>query len=160
MDNRHWTMRILLRPFLFALLLLLPISALAQDNEEWPSLSYLRSDYRSVSAVAHVKVSDAEIVSRIPGYENWRIVCEIIEPFKGKFQKGQTVEFFHGAEAGFRKELFLGEKIVFLLHEFDEKEKKRRYVVLENSTLPYTQDRVLKLRTIRRSARHKPAKTR
>src|SRR3954470_14575555 len=87
-------MRILLGSFLFALLL--SISALAQDNEEWPSLSYLRSDYRSVSAVAHVKVTDAEIVSRIPGYENWRIVCEIVEPFKGQFQKGQTVVFFHG----------------------------------------------------------------
>src|SRR6266576_3532803 len=109
-DNRPETMRILFHSFLLALLL--PVCALAQDNEQWPSLSYLRSDYRSVSAVAHVKVSDAEIVSRIPGYENWRIVCEIIEPFKGEFKKGQTVEFFHGAEAGFRKELFLGEKIV------------------------------------------------
>jgi len=141
-------MKILFQTFLLALLL--AASTFAQDDEKWPSLSYLKSDYRSSYAVAHVKVYEAEIVNRIPGYENWKINCEVVEPFKGKFQKGEKVEYFHGAEAGFRKELFLGEKIVFLLREFDEKEKKRIYVVLENSTLPHTADRVQKLRTIRR----------
>jgi len=144
-------MKILFRSFLVALLLTASTLAQDKDNDEWPSLAYLKSDYRSAYAVAHVKVYDAEIVNRIPGYESWRINCEIVEPFKGKFRKGQKVEYFHGAEAGFRKELFTGEKIVFLLRDFDKKEGKRIYVVLENSTLPYTEDRIRKLRTIRRS---------
>jgi len=37
----------------------------------------------------------------------------VLEPFKGKFLKGEVIEYFHGAEAGFKKEYFMGEKIVF-----------------------------------------------
>ena len=71
----------------------------------------------------------------------------MIEPFKGKFKKGDAIEYMHGAEAGFKKEYFTGEKIVFLLAE---RERDRRYyAVLENSTLPYKEATVKKLRVIR-----------
>jgi hypothetical protein len=83
----------------------------------------------------------------------------VIEPFKGKFRKGQTIEFYHGAEKGFRKDLFLGDKIVFLFRNFVREEKRWVYAVLENSTLPYTKDRVLKLRKIKYSTRQRKAKT-
>jgi hypothetical protein len=146
-------MNILLRQLL--VVLLLPVVIPAQDKEQWPPLGYLRSDYRSVPVVAHVRVYEAEIVNRIGGYEDWRVVCEIIEPFKGKFRKGERVEYYHGAEAGFRKEWFYGEKIVFLLLNFREQEKRWVYAVLENSTLPYAEDRVLKLRLIKRTAQRK-----
>ena len=149
-------MRILFQALL--VVFLLAVGTPAQDNDEWPTLGYLKNDYRAVNTVAHVKVHDAEIVNRIPGYESWRINCEIVESLKGPFRKGQKLQYFHGAEAGFRKELFLGEKIVFLLREFDNKEKKSRYVVLENSTLPYNEDRIRKLRTIRRSASRRKAR--
>jgi hypothetical protein len=120
----------------------------AQDDDEWPSLSYLRSDYKAVAVVAHVRVKEAEITNRIVGYENWRIRAEVIESFKGKFKKGDAIEFMHGAEAGFKKETFMGEKIVFLLSEREG--ERKYYAVLENSTLPYTETRVKKLRLIRR----------
>lgn len=134
------------------LILLLSTTALAQDDPQWPSLSYLRSDYRDSVVVAHVRVTQAEIVSRIPGYDDWRIVCEVVEPFKGKFRKGQTFVYYHGAEAGFKQALFLGEKIVFLHRNYHEKEKRWVYAVIENSTLAYNEDRVRKLRIIKRSA--------
>ncbi len=139
------------------LLLGLPVIAAAQNDEPWPSLSYLRSDYRQVSVVAHVRVREAEIVHTVGGYEDWHLVGEVIEPFKGKFRKGQTIEFYHGAEKGFRKELFLGEKIVFLNRNYAEIAKRWVLAVLENSTLPYTEDRIQKLRKIKRST--KPGKT-
>ena len=123
----------------------------AQDDESWPSLDYLRNDYRSVSVVAHVLVREAEIVKRIGGYEDWRVVCEVVEPFKGKFRRNERIEYYHGAEAGLRKEWFNGEKIVFLLRRHYEPENRWIYAVLENSTLPYTKDRVEKLRLIERS---------
>ena len=129
-------------------LLVLPVCAFAQDDEEWPPLSYLRSDYKAVAVVAHIRIKKAEITSRIIGYENWRIRAEVIEPFKGKFKKGDAIEYLHGAEAGFKQEHFTGEKIVFLLAERD-RDRKMSYVVLENATLPYTEDRVKKLRVIR-----------
>ena len=129
---------------------MLPASVLAQEDDEWPSLSYLKSDYKAVSVVAHVRIQNAEITNRIVGYENWSIKAEVIEPFKGKFKKGDVIDYVHGAEAGFKKEFFTGEKIVFLLAERDEN-RKPYYAVLENSTLPYTEDRVRKLRVIRKS---------
>ena len=132
------------------LLLLLPGFAGAQTDDTWPSLKYLRSDYQSVRVVAHVRIREAEIVNRIPGYDNWKIVAEVIEPFKGKFRKGQVIEYFHGAEAPSKKEFFTGEKLVFLLGEYDKQKKALRYSVLENSTLAPSPNRLKKLRMIRK----------
>lgn len=130
-------------------LLVCPVFLSAQEDE-WPPLSYLRSDYKAVSVVAHIRIEQAEITSRIGGYENWKIKAVVLESFKGKFKKGDPIEYVHGAEAGFKREYFTGEKIVFLLAERDP-ERKLNYAVLENSTLAHTNDRVTKLRSIRRS---------
>lgn len=138
------------------ILLLLAAPSMAQDDAQWPSLSYLRSDYRESVVVAHVRVTQAEVVQRIPGYDDWRVVCEVIEPFKGKFRKGQTLTYYHGADAGFKQELFLGEKIIFLHRNYHEQSKQWVYAVIENSTLPYNEDRVHKLRKIKRPAQGKP----
>ena len=132
------------------LLVVLPFGLSFQDDDSWPSLSYLRHDYKSVNVVAHIRIEHAEITNRVGGYENWKINAVVIEPFKGRFRKGEAIEYFHGAEAGFKQEYFSGEKIVFLLAESD-KQRKRYYAVLENSTLPYTKDRVAKLRQIKKS---------
>ena len=139
--------------FLILLLLLLPASAAVQSDDTWPSLSYLRSDYKSVRVVAHIRIRESEIVNRIPGYDNWKIVAEVIEPFKGKFRKGEVIEYFHGAEAPSKKEFFTGVKIVFLLAEYDKEKKALRYSVLENSTLAPVPNRLKKLRLIRSSAK-------
>ena len=143
-------MKLLLKAFI--VLLVLPTCLLAQDDDSWPSVSYLSSDYKAVSVVAHIRIREAEITSRVGGYENWRVIAVVIEPFKGKFKKDDVIEYFHGAEAGFKREYFTGEKIVFLLAERDQ-DRKLRYSVLENSTLPHTKDRVSKLRHIRKSGR-------
>ena len=128
----------------------LAAGVLAQDDDNWPSLSYLRSDYKAVAVVAHIRIQHAEITNRVGGYENWKINGEVVESFKGRFKKGDAIEYFHGAEAGFKQESFMGEKLVFLLAEYD-RDRKPHYSVLENSTLPYTEDRVKKLRRIKRS---------
>ena len=141
---------------LLVLALLIPFCSAAQTDDEWPPLNYLRSDYKSVKVVAHVRIRQAEIVNKIPGYDNWKILAEVIEPFKGKFRKGAVIEYFHGAEAPSKKEFFTGEKIVFLLAEYDKEKKALRYSVLENSTLAPTADRLKKLRLIKSSlAKHR-----
>jgi len=130
----------------------LPVAARAQNEDDnWPSLSYLKSDYRQVSVVARVNVRTAEIVNRIGGYEDWHLVGDVVEAFKGKFRKGDPIDFYHGAEKGFRREQFLGDKIIFLERNYVEQEKRWVWAVLENSTLAYNADRVQKLRLIRRS---------
>ena len=139
-------------------LFLLPLCPIAQDEENWPSVSYLRNDYKAVSVVAHIRINRAEITGRVGGYENWRVTSEVLESFKGKFRKGEVIEYFQGAEAGLKKEYFTGEKIVFLLSEYDREKKAVRYSVLENSTLPVTEDRIKKLRMIRQSYAKKRTK--
>jgi hypothetical protein len=139
----------------FLFLLALSLAGVAQDDEKWPPLSYLRHDYHEAKIVARVRVRAAEIVNRIGGYEDWRIVCDVVEPFKGKLRKGQEFIFYHGAEAGFKKEIFLGDKMIFVIRNYVEPEKKWVYAVIENSTLSYNEDRVKKLRMIARSPRHK-----
>lgn len=141
-------MKLLLKAFI--LLLVLPTCLSAQDDENWPPLSYLRSDYKAVSIVAHIRIEQAAITGRVGGYENWGIRGVVLESFKGRFKKGDVIDYFHGAEAGFKPEYFTGEKIVFLLAEYD-RDRKPRYSVLENSTLSHTKDRVRKLRSIRKS---------
>ena len=149
-------MKPLAKAILFVLLL--PLCSPAQEGESWPPPSYLRNDYRAVAVVAHVRIRGAEITGRVGGYENWRVSAEVVEPFKGRFRRGDLLEYFHGAEAGLRQEYFSGEKIVFLLAERDRESKALRYSVLENSTLPHTEDRVRKLRAIRKSyARRRPS---
>jgi len=143
--NLTFRLKLLLK--ILIVLFLLPVCVSAQDDEEWPPLSYLRSDYKAVAVVAHIRIKEAEITNRIVGYENWRIRGEVIESFKGKFKKGDAIEYFHGAEAGFKQEFFTGEKIVFLL--WQRERDRKYYAVLENSTLPYTEDRGKKLRVIR-----------
>jgi hypothetical protein len=120
----------------------------AQDDESWPPLDYLRNDYRSGAVVAHVRTRDAGIIKKIGGYEEWHVVCEVVEPFKGKIGRGDQIEYYHTAEAGLGKEWFTGEKIIFLQRHYYRPEKKWIYAALENSTLPYTKDRVEKLRLI------------
>lgn len=138
------------RPLLLLLVLLvLPVCVCAQDDDNWPSLGYLRQDYRSVSIVAHIRIEEAEITSRVGGYENWKLNAVVIESFKGKLKKGDVFTYFHGAEAGFKREYFSGEKIVFLLAE------RGHYAVLENSTLPPNADRIKKLRLIKKSSSRK-----
>jgi hypothetical protein len=132
-------------------LLFVPTTVGAQTDDSWPSLKYLRSDYQSVRIVAHVRIREAEIVNRIPGYDNWKISAEVIEPFKGRFRKRDVIEYFHGAEAPSKKEFFAGEKLVFLLAEYDKAKQELRYSVLENSTLAPNPNRLRKLRIIKRS---------
>jgi hypothetical protein len=127
----------------------------AQTDDTWPPLNYLRSDYRSVRVVVHVRIREAEIVNRIPGYDDWKIEAQVIERFKGKFRKGDVIEYFHGAEAPSKKEFFTGEKIVFLLAEYDKERKSMRYSVLENSTLAPAPMRIERLRLIRSSAKRR-----
>lgn len=136
------------------LILILAIApcVLAQDDDNWPSLSYLRSDYKAVSVVAHIRIQQAEITGRVGGYEDWKVSAVVLESFKGKFKKGDVLVYFHGAEVGLKHQYFEEEKIVFLLAEADPKTKGVRYSVLENSTLPANADRLSKLRLIRKQA--------
>ena len=140
---------------ILALIFVSPLLVQAQSEDDWPSTGYLRNDFKATNIVLRVNVESAEIVGRVGGYENWRLTGHVIETFKGNLRTGDRLEFYHGAEAGFRDQLFLGDKIVFLLSENDKVTGTRRLNVLENSTLAYTPRRVQKLRSISRAGKRR-----
>ena len=63
--ERNLTFRLKVLLKILLVLLVLPVCVFAQDDDEWPSLSYLRSDYKAVAAVAHIRIKEAEITNRI-----------------------------------------------------------------------------------------------
>ena len=69
------------------ILLVLPFGPLVQDDDSWPSLSYLRQDYKSVSVVAHIRIEQAEITSRVGGYENWKINAVVLRRSRAGLRK-------------------------------------------------------------------------
>ena len=137
------------RPILACTLILwlIPLPALAQDDEEWPPLDYVRNDYQAVQVVAHVQGFGATLVSQIPGYDTWRVSCVVLEPFKGPFAGGDTLMYFHGVEAPSRPGMFSEERVVFLLAE-NNAEWGFYYAALENSTLPASETLLGKLRSV------------
>src|SRR5262249_56957706 len=79
-------------------------SALAQnDDDKWPPLSYLKSDYRQVRTVARVNNRPAENVNRIGGYRDWHLLREVVVPFEGKVRKGEPNDFYPRAEKCFHR---------------------------------------------------------
>lgn len=128
---------------------LVPPAASAQDLEgDWPPLDYLRNDMNAVQAVAHVRIEEAAVVSRIPGYVTWKVSGAVVTVYKGKLEPGAAVIYFHGVEAGGLETYPLGrEVVVFLLAEHDAR-RGPYLTVLENSTLPFSEALARKLRQI------------
>src|SRR2546421_10905544 len=92
-QRRIMNTRVLLGTLL--LLLLFPLAAAAQADQQWPPLSYLRSDYRASAIVAHVRVTEAEVANRIVGLEDWRGAWEVIETVKSKVPHGGRVYHYY-----------------------------------------------------------------
>ena len=72
--------------------LVVPLCLSAQDDDNWPSLSYLRNDYKAVSGVAHVRIDQAEITGRVGGYENWKVTAVVVESFKGNVRVTKRID--------------------------------------------------------------------
>jgi hypothetical protein len=124
----------------------------AAQASDWPSVSYLRNDLRESAVAAHVWVSDAKVVHKIGGYEDWQLTGTVKEAFKGPVRRGSKLTFYIAADSGLTRDKFLRGRIVFLKRNYVEMEHRRVYAAIENSTLPYSRARVRRLRSIVRPA--------
>ncbi len=93
------------------ILILLSIGITAQVRP----FSELKSDYQQVQIVAYVKIKSIKYAAP-DVYPLYVVQSEIIEPFKGKIKRGQTLEFYLHIEDGENRDLnnHLGNRIVFL----------------------------------------------
>ncbi len=123
-------------------------SAFAQEDWDNPPLSRLRSDYNQVGIVARVKVKSVEFAA--PDiHPLYLLQSEVVEAFKGNVKRGRTLRFYLSVEEGFDVNSRLGDWIVFLEGSANTPDKKWGWFVLENSSLPYSNKLVAKLRRIR-----------
>ena len=85
---------------------------------ERQSYSQLKSDYSQVGAVARVKFATVEFAA--PDVHPLYVVRgTVVEPYKGLFKQGQSIEFYFNAEEDYDvSRLAGGEWVVFLDAKF------------------------------------------
>jgi hypothetical protein len=124
--------------------------AFAQESFDDPPLSRLKSDYGQVGVVARVKVKSVKAVA--PDiHPLYLLRGEVVETFKGRFRRGQALEFYLAVEEGFDINSRLGDWLVFLEGSSNTPDKRWGWFALENSSLPYSKRVVSRLRRIKNS---------
>ena len=131
--------------FLFACL-----GVQAQEGRHaYPPFENLRSDYRQVGLVAHVRVKSVKFAA--PDVHSLYVLeSEVVEPLKGRLRRGQPLTFYIALEDGVDANRFLGEWVVFLEGSDNSPTGKWSWFTLENSSLPYSKEIVATMRRVRR----------
>ncbi len=151
------------RTILFTICIYLALSSrvLAQDSSSYPPFDQLRSDFRQVAVVAHVRVKETKVIEDDGIYLFYITSCQVIEPLKGKVKRKDLVNFFVQAEKSPRTQFNKGDLVVFLEKTKDKHQKKWGYAALENSTLKYSPKLVRQMRKIKALGQQaKPSKDR
>lgn len=139
-----------MRKILFAavfsvILFFIPFQTVSSQTEDEETTG-LRGDLRIADVAAYVAVKEIKFADRSDdktdcenntrgGYCSYLLRAEIKELFKGKIES-KTLEFYIGTEATYPKKGLLGERIVFLVWNEDEKDKPKHLSAIENSTRP------------------------
>lgn len=125
----------------------------AEEDDAWLRSNF-RSDLRTADVAAYVNVKEIKPAGRSDagtdcennsrgGYCSYLLIAEIKELFKGDV-KTKTLEFYTGTESGYPQKGLLGEKIVFLVWNENEKDRTKSLGTIENSSFP-VKDRVLEI---------------
>jgi hypothetical protein len=109
----------------------------AQDLD-YP-LSTMRADIKEASVVVRINITDTKPTGDNDGYYYGFIASgRVVQSFKGKFKRGQSLEFFVRAENGFDHTCLRGDKIAFLTSFTDRKDGPFQVLPDGNSTFAYT----------------------
>ena len=131
------------------------LGARAQHGRDYyPTFEQLRSDYRQVALVAHVKVKSLKFAAPGP-HDLYAAESEVVEPLKGRLRRGQPLRFYMAFEQGVKTDRWLGEWIVFLESSDNSPDGRRSWFTLENSSLPYSEVIIAEMRKVRRLSRRK-----
>ena len=126
------------------------LGAAAQEGRDtYPPFENLRSDYKQVGLVAHVRVKSVKFAAPGP-HSLYALESEVVEPLKGRLRRGQRLTFYIALEEGIDANRFLGEWIVFLEGSTNSPTGKWSWFVLENSSLPYSEVIIAEMRKVRR----------
>jgi hypothetical protein len=131
---------------------LIACSVLAAQDIYVPPLRRLRNDYRQVSIVAHVRALGTKYMDEIGSHVLYEVRCQIVEPFKGRIKRGQSFVYYEDMQKGYDPQLYLGDRVVFLVGSINGLTKRWGWFTLENSTQLYSAKTAGGLRRIKSSA--------
>jgi hypothetical protein len=124
----------------------------AQDLD-YP-LSTMRADVKEASVVVRIDITDTKPTGDNDGYYYGFIASgRVVQSFKGKFKRGQPLEFFVRAENGFDHTCMRGDKIAFLTSFTDRKNGPFQELPSGNSTVTYTPELLAKVERVASSSR-------
>lgn len=113
------------------------------NNENSEEIRWIRNDLKVADVAAYVEAKEIKTIDSLGkadcqkntggGYCLYLITADVKEIFKGDIKK-DTLEFYVSPDASFPKKGLLGEQIVFLVRNRNEKTKKESLSTIENST--------------------------
>ena len=128
------------------------LASAANAQNDTRRFSQLTWDYNQVGIVAHVKINSIEFAA--PGVHPLYVArSEIIEPFKGNFKRGQSLDIYFHVEEDYDAKGLLGERIVFLEDERPVPSGGTGWYALENSSRRPSQRIIAQMRRIRQARR-------
>jgi hypothetical protein len=131
------------------LVALFALGAHAQKEFDGRSLDGIKQDFKSVGAVAHVKILNIKFAAD-DIHPLYAVESEVIEIFKGKIEKQKTFTFYFHAEEGFDvKRLIEKDWIVFLEAESLIPAGGKGWYELENSKITASKKLIVKLRNLK-----------
>jgi hypothetical protein len=138
----------------------LTIGCTGSPDNEYYSYSFLKNDFDQVAVVASVTVQNVAVVDRMrsrtgAGYVRYRIYCQVVEPFKGEVQAGETMAYYSVADQDYNPAHYRGNKVVFLNKGFDKREKEWALTELENSFRPAIKEVLDTMKKIKAEAQGK-----
>jgi hypothetical protein len=131
-------------------IILLAFGVSAQENYGGRAFSGIKADFKTVGAVVHVKINRIELAAEAV-HPLYKVESEVIETFKGKTKKNQTLMFYFNAEEDYDAQLLTGKEwIVFLEKEGPVPSGGTGWYELENSKLPASEKLAARLRKLKK----------
>jgi hypothetical protein len=140
---------------MFAALFFVLSGTTSAQDWDYP-LSTMRADFKEASVVVRINITDTKPTGDNDGYYYLFIASgQVVQSFKGKFKRGQSLEFFVRAENGFDHKCMLGDRIAFLTSFADRRNGPFQELPDGNSTVPYTPELLAKVNRVASSSRRR-----
>lgn len=132
---------------------LFSFAAAAQEDFDGRSLDGIKGDYKSVGAVAHVKITKITFAAKSV-HNLYAVESELIETFKGRIKKAAPFVFYFDAEEDYDVQQLVGKEwVVFLEKERPTPNGGKAWYELENSTIPASAKLSVQLRKLKKPSK-------
>jgi len=133
---------------IFTVLVMIIFAGSVVAKRDVPLVS-VRGDFREASVVVRMNITETKITSTDSDYYYFIASGRVTTSFKGKFKAGQYLEFSVRAELGYAHTSMHGDQFAFLTSFVNRRNGPFQELPSGNSVTPYSQNLLLKVRTVR-----------